>query len=113
MTPAAIFKILHLLAAFSLFTSLGVIFADSADSCRKRASMLHGISLLALVGFGLALLQTTGSNGHWWHAKLVIWLLLGAAPVFAKRNLLPRPLLLVSSLLLGAAAAFLALAKPF
>jgi len=106
-------KTLHITAVIALFTSLGVILAECSPSCRKRASMLHGISLLALIGLGFAMLKHPPMAVHWWQAKLGIWLFLGVAPVLAKRNLLPRPAILALCLLSGATAAYLGIAKPF
>jgi len=106
-------RTLHITAAIALFTSLGVILSESSPTCRKRASMLHGISLLAIIGLGFAMLHKPPMHQYWWMAKLGIWTFLGVAPVIAKRNLLPRPAILALCLLSGATAAYLGLAKPF
>ena len=58
-------KVVHLAGAFGVFMALGAIYFGAQESCRKCASMLHGISLLLLflVGFarqtadGVALLE--------------------------------------------------------
>lgn len=106
-------KTLHITAVISLFTSLGVILAESSPACRKRATMLHGISLLLIIGLGFVMLKKPPMAVHWWQAKLGIWLFLGLAPVLAKRNVLSRPAILVLCLLSGATAAYLGIAKPF
>ena len=52
-------------------------------------------------------------TGGWWHAKIVLWLALGAAPTLAKRKVLP-PVALVGIVLgIAALAVFLANYKPF
>jgi hypothetical protein len=106
---------LHLAGALGVFTAIGAIVAASDDKNRKMASMLHGISLLLLLGAGLYLLisQQLLKTGGWWHAKTVIWLFLGAAPALVKRKVMPAGAVLGICLLLGIAAAYLGLAKPF
>lgn len=107
-------KTLHVAGIIMLFTSLGAILAGACDDCRKKAMIMHGISLLLLLGGGLHMLFAYGLNkGGWWHAKLVIWLFLGVAPVLAKKNILPRGVVLMLCVLAGIAAAFLGLKKPF
>jgi hypothetical protein len=106
-------KTLHITAVITLFTSLGVILSETSPYCRKRASIIHGISLLLIIGLGFALLKKPPMAVHWWQAKLGIWLFLGVAPVLAKRNILPRPVILALCLLAGATAAYLGIAKPF
>jgi hypothetical protein len=45
--------------------------------------------------------------------KLAMWVFLGAAPVLAKRKVLPAPVVLVLCLAAAALAAWLGLRKPF
>jgi len=106
---------LHIAAAVGVFAGLGAIVAASDDRTRKLASALQGISLLILLLVGLHMLfsQQLVKSGGWWHAKLVIWLILGAAPALVKRKVMPAGVVLGICLLLGAVAAFLGLQKPF
>ncbi len=77
---------LHVASAFLLFGSLGAIFFGSN---KKLGSALHGISLLALLLIGFAILKKPPMDQHWWMAKLGIWIFIGASPVLVKRNVLP------------------------
>lgn len=108
-------KTLHIAGALGVFTSIGAIVAASDDKNRKLASALHGISLLLLilVGFHMLFSHQLVKTGGWWHAKAVIWLFLGAAPALVKRKVMPSGAVLGICLLLGVAAAYLGLAKPF
>ena len=97
-----ILKTVHVLGVIMLFTSLSVILAECSDRCRKRATIMHGVALLILLLVGFAILKKPPMGQYWWVAKLVIWLLLGAVPTLAKRNVLPRPALLFGSIGCGA-----------
>lgn len=108
-----IIKTLHVLGVIMLFTSLSVILAECSDQCRKRATIMHGVSLLILLLVGFAILKKPPMDQYWWMAKFALWLFLGAVPTLAKRNVLPRPALLFASIGCGALAAWLAIAKPF
>jgi len=123
MTLAA-YKLLHVLGMLFLFAALGgsvlvhrVRLEEAALArARKLVGITHGVALLlvAFAGFGaLARLGLTDvALPLWVWGKIVLWVLLGAAP-FALRKwpglaglfwwLLP---------LLGAAAAYLAFYKP-
>ena len=102
---------LHLAGVFGLFTSLGA--SMLAGSGKKSASILHGISLLLILGVGFAMLQKPPMDQHWWQVKLAIWLFIGAAPAFVKRKVIPAPVILTLCLIGGIAAAWLGSAKPF
>ncbi len=118
----AVYKLLHVAGAVFLFAALGgsvlVHWSGGAsDRARKIAGITHGLALLlvAVAGFGaLARLGLTSLDlipaWAWW--KMVLWVLLGAAPFVLRKKpglaglfwwLLPT---------LGAAAAWLALYKP-
>jgi len=107
-------KALHVAAGFGLFAALGAACLAPPES-RRAAMILHGVSATLLLLLGLHLLFSTGQHqvGAWWHAKLVIWLLLAIAPALAARRLLPPALLLAIALVLGAIASWLPLARPF
>lgn len=110
MDPA-ILKTLHIAAAFGLFASLGSTLL--AGSRQKAASILHGVSLVLILLVGFAMLKKPPMDQHWWMVKIALWLLLGIAPLFAKRKILPAPAVLVISIAAAAASAWLGLAKPF
>lgn len=104
---------LHVTAALGLFAALGSICLS--DRSARGATILHGVSLLLLIGLGFHLLfaKDLVKSGGWWHTKVLLWLVLGAAPALAKRKVMPPAALLGLCLVLGAAAAFLGHAKIF
>jgi len=112
-------KTLHLAGALGVFTAMGAIIAAAGEGTKKWANILHGVSLLLLLLIGLHMLfapplkWAANAPGGWWHAKVVIWLFLGAAPALAKRKVLPAPALLGLVLAAGVTAAYLGIAKPF
>jgi hypothetical protein len=112
MDPVLLKKVLHLAGVLGLFTSLGAVLAGSGSS-KKTYSMLHGISLLLILGVGFAILKKPPMGQHWWQVKLGLWLFLGVAPVLAKRDILPRWMVMTLCLAAGITAAWLGLAKPF
>jgi hypothetical protein len=112
MNPLVL-KTLHLAGALGVFTAMGAIVAGASGQHKKAASMLHGISLLLLLLLGFAMLKKPPMDQQWWMVKFAIWLFLGVAPVLAKRKALPAAALLGLSLIGGAFAAYLGLAKPF
>ena len=107
------YKILHLIGVMGLFFSLGALIM-AKESAMKSFIIMHGVSLLIVFisGFGM---QAKGAMGFplWMILKMVIWLLLGAFLVVAKRRLLPAVPAASICILLGAVAAWLALFKPF
>ncbi len=124
----AIFKVVHLLGVVFLFTALGgSVFLrlasvrsaveDLGGDVRKLTGMVHGVALLVILaaGFGaLALLPTVeeGIPGWVW-AKLVIWLVLGAVLPLVRKAPKAAGILWWLLPLLGGAAAWLAIYKPF
>ena len=106
-----ILKTLHLAGVFALFASLGATLLGGSG--KKGASILHGIALLLILLVGFAMLKKPPMGQSWWMIKLGLWLFLGAAPVLAKRKVLPASVVLVLSLAAAVAAAWLGLAKPF
>ncbi len=104
-------KTLHIAGVIGLFTSFGATLL--AGSGKKSASALHGISLLLIAVVGFAILKKPQMDQYWWMVKLALWLFLGAAPVLAKRKVLPTWLVLVLCIAAGICAAWLGLRKPF
>ena len=104
-------KTLHLAGVFGLFTSLGATLL--AGSGKKGASILHGISLLLILVVGFAILKKPPMDQSWWMIKLGLWLFIGAAPVLARRKVLPISVVLVLCIAAAVAAAWLGLRKPF
>lgn len=102
-----LFKVIHIAGALGVFTAMGAILMGAQESCRKCASMLHGISLLLLLLAGFALLEKPPMHLHFWKVKLVLWLFLGVAPVLARKKTLPTPVLLLLTLGAGVLAAYM------
>jgi hypothetical protein len=106
---------IHVLAAFGVFAALGAICLGGSEKSRKAALGLHGFSLLVLLGAGLyqlVVLELVKSGG-WWHTKILLWLVLGIAPVLSRRKILPPAAILGICFAIGAVATYLGLAKSF
>jgi hypothetical protein len=106
-------KVVHLAGALGVFMALGAIYFGAQESCRKCASILHGISLLLLFLAGFAFLGKPPMELHYWKIKIVLWLFLGVAPVLASKKTMPMSVLLILTLLVGVFAAYLGVMKPF
>lgn len=119
--PYEFYKVLHLVGIFMVFTGLGgAALAGTAGlgknhPWRRSLSLTHGLGLLIVLtgGFGmLARLQLTGWPWPGWVVfKFVIWFALGGLLVAARK---PGGAKIVwwASILLGGAAAYLAVYKP-
>lgn len=112
------YKVLHFVGLFLLFSGLGArltIFAlqkQGTSKIKTLSGIFHGVGLiLTLVGgFGLLARLQVGFP-MWIYAKLAIWLILGFITIFPKRNHSLVPATLVSIVVLGGLAAFLAISK--
>ena len=113
----AFYNTLHIVGIMLVFMSLGatVLHASNGGTrdtnpSRKLVAALHGVGLLVIIVAGFGMLAKNGgmNNGlpGYIHPKLLIWLLLGAAPVLIGRKpgLAKAMWLLIP--LLGAVAAF-------
>ena len=114
------YKVLHVVGIILVFMTLGASVLHAATQAnlanpqpnpqRKLIAALNGTGLLLIIvaGFGmLAKIQSMSAGiPGWLHPKLLIWLLLGAAPVLISRKPgLARAMWLIIPLL-GATAAF-------
>lgn len=106
MDPAH-YKLLHLVGVFLLFISLGSLFTKYT----KAAVIGHGIALVLLLVAGMGMTAKIGFPG-WVIAKLVIWLIFGAAIVLAKKKILQGPAAWAVMIALGTLAGYIALFKP-
>ena len=112
------YKLIHLVGLMILFTGFGgLLFAPKGDAGKlpKMVLILHGLGLLVMLfgGFGMhARLQDTLPDDEkgfplWLISKLVIWLLLGALPVIARKAKLPGGLTFLLAIgLAGTSVAF-------
>jgi len=104
-------KTLHLAGVFALFASLGATMLGGSH--KKSASALHGISLVFILLIGFAMLKKPPMDQYWWMAKLGIWLFIGAAPVLARKKVMPPVIVLTLCLVAAVAASYLGIYKPF
>jgi len=117
-------KLFHLVGLMLLFLGLGgMVFSAYAGFglekklLRRGAAFCHGLGLLLVLASGLAMLSSLGllhgDPPGWIKGKFVIWLVLGGSISLAARQSRAIWILIPAWLLLGAAAAYLALQKPF
>ena len=119
------YKLIHLAAIFGLFIATGGAAIHAANGGLKKSNVargavaaLHGVSLLLILTAGFGMLARLGVKHDWlfppwlW-GKLIVWVLFAFALALPYRSpKLAKPMLVLAPLL-GAAAAFLALFKPF
>lgn len=115
MSPV-FYHILHLVGLILLFVGFGGLLSGDANA-RRSAMKFHGIGLLILLvaGFGLLAKLKLPYTAPFVITKFIIFLLLGALPVLAKRKVLPAGGVVMIAVVLGACAAFLGYTKalPF
>ena len=125
MFPRDFYEILHILGIAMLFLVIGGVAVHAANGGDKSTSKtrpivgsIHGIGALLILIGGFGMLARMGfqqGNGFpgWLIGKMIIWLILaGLALMPYRRPQLARPFLVLLPLL-AAAAAYLALYKPF
>jgi hypothetical protein len=112
-----LYRWLHLAGVIFLFSALGaaVLLARAGnDQGRKWIAITHGLALLVILVSGFGALAKLGMGfPPWVWIKLLIWLLLGAAVVLVRKMPQRAGLWWVLLPLLGAAAAWLGIFKPF
>jgi len=117
-------KLVHYIGIIMIFLGLGgMVFGAYAGfglvkkQIRRAAALCHGIGLLLVIVSGFAMLSSLGllhgDPPGWAKTKMVIWLILGGSISLAARWSRGIWILLAAWILLGAAAAYLALYKPF
>ena len=117
--PYAIYKLMHVVGLMLLFLGVGglLLSARSAPSRAPRGSAtLFGVGLLAMLVGGFGMMARLGIQWPWpgWLiAKLGVWLTIGALPVLAHRQILPRGPAWLLAAVLGGVAGWLAISKPF
>ncbi len=119
MSPS-LYKILHILGVLLVFAALGGAtlraLAGTREEApgRKLALVTHGVALLLILVSGFGMLAKLGYGFPLWvWLKLAIWLVLGAAIALIRRMPQHATLFWFALPLLGAAAAYLAIYKPF
>ena len=116
------YKILHLLGIMTLFFGFGGVLVASyagvqlQGKAKSMAFMTHGLGLLLILFGGFGMAAKLGLMAHlpgWIHAKIAIWVILGAGIALARRKGSigwPVAILLLG---LGLTAAVIAVLKPF
>jgi hypothetical protein len=128
--PIQYYVVLHVLGIILTFMALGAaaLHAGNAPRAsgpeggdtretnpgRKLVAAVHGVGLLLILvaGFGMLAKKFGGGLPGWVHPKLLIWLLLGAAPVLIARKPGSARLMWILLPLLGAVAAYLGVNHP-
>lgn len=121
MIPYEVYKTLHLLGLIMVFLSLGGVTLHAMNGGTREtnrgrgwSAAWHGLGLLFLLVGGFGMLARLGlSVAGWVWGKLVIWVLLGGAISLAARRPTLGRTVWIGSAVLGLAATYLALYKPF
>lgn len=115
--PPHVYHILHLIGVIFLFVGIGSMLTTSGSA--RPGMKFHGIGLLLLLvaGFGmLAGMKRANADFSYWTpwiiAKGIIWLVLGALPVLAKKRALQPGVIVMIAIVLGGVAAYLGYLKP-
>ncbi|MCE0483159.1 MAG: hypothetical protein LV479_02850 [Methylacidiphilales bacterium] len=117
-------KLFHFAGIMLLFLGLGgMLFASRVGlgpnqrKIRRAAAILHGIGLITIIVTGIAMLSGLGlphgDPPNWIKVKFLIWLLLGGSISLAARLSRLMWVWIPAWILLGMAAGYLALYKPF
>lgn len=117
MTPET-YRLLHVVGVLLLFLGLGGILASAGKDGGKAPrtfQLMHGIGLLVMLiaGIGFAHKSAISLGSPWLLSKMAIWVILAAMPTLVRKGVLPRVAALILIIALGAAAAWLARAKPY
>lgn len=113
------YTIVHVIGVIVLFTSLGTLAATAGSPeprLRRRAAIAHGMAsaIIFVAGFGLlARLGHFGAIPTWAILKMALWAVLAVSVVPLKRRPEWAPALWVVLPLVGSAAVWLAVVKPF
>ncbi|MEO5825604.1 MAG: hypothetical protein ABIR59_06925 [Gemmatimonadales bacterium] len=124
MISYQVYKIVHLVGMFTLFTVLGGIALHAlnggtraSNTGRKLIGVMHGLALFIILlgGFGMLarLGMVKGMLPGWVLVKIAIWITLPVLGSMAYRQPAAAKVLLVAMPLLGGLAAWVALYKPF
>ena len=121
MLSHSVYNVVHVFSVFLLFVALGGLFLHAinggtkeSNQGRKLVVISHGVAMVLILVAGFGMLAKLGAGFPGWAiAKFVLWVLLGAAVAIPyRRPELARPLWLLAPVL-GGAAAWLAIYKPF
>lgn len=124
MITYPIYKLIHLLGIFLMFSSLaGIAFytanggTKDRNSLRKQAGIAHGIGLFLVLLGGFGMLAKLGITEFpfpvWVWIKLTIWVAFGGLVALASRKQDHAKILWWVIPFLAVFAAFVAIVKPF
>ena len=117
----SIYKLIHLIGIFAVLLGLGGMCFHAAsggtkgkDATSKLTGMLHGIGLFIVLLGGFGLIARLGESfaSGWVIAKLLIWIVIGAAIAIPYRQPKNAIAVVFGVLLLAAIAGYLGINKP-
>ncbi len=119
MSPQ-VYEVLHVFGVLLAFAALGGAILRAASGTpndapgRKLALATHGVALLLILISGFGMLAKLGYGfPPWVWCKIVIWLVIGASTALIRRLPAHATMFWFALPALGAAAAGLAIYKPF
>lgn len=121
MVSYPVYKWLHIIGLVSVFIGLAAVWGLSAAGStqihkyKRTLALVHGIGLATTLVSGFGLIARLGLHSFpiWIYVKILIWFVLGGSLALAKRKTQWGSKLIFSWVALIAAAAYLALFKPF
>ncbi len=107
------YKLLHLIAIFSLFLSLGALLAYS-NGKKRNVMILHGLASFVLLvsGFGLIAKLQLHALPIWVFIKLAVWIVLTIAIPILVAKKVNKKILWQVVWLSGLLAVWMVVAKP-
>ncbi len=112
-----LFKCLHLVSLVALFVSFGMILCTNRNSLLSRSVVaIHGVSWLLVLYTAHRLVAVLGLEANfpdWALAKTGIWILIGVCALLGRWKSQWRGPSAILGSLLGGAAVYLAVFKPF
>lgn len=116
MISLAVYKWVHFIGIFMLFSAFGGLvvasqYEEAKKAFRKRLALLHGggLFLILLGGFGMLARLGVKELPVWIYYKLGIWLVLGGMFMLFKRRPQGSKIYGAIVLALGALAAYIAI----
>jgi len=109
------YKLLHIFSLIGATTALGGLITGATGGFRRALVALHGTALFIMLVAGFGALAKLGVGGlpGWVTTKLVIWLVLGAIVVPARRMPEKKGTWIAAVVVLASSSGWLAIAKPF
>ncbi len=113
---AEFYRIAHIVGVLMLFLGIGGMLAHAGKGGGKAPALfaiLHGLGLLVMLVAGIGQAHELGYGWPpWLLLKIGCWVIIAVLPTLSKRGVLRAAMTLLSALLLGGAAIWLAVQKP-